>query len=290
VIADRETRAVPAEHIRAALWQAAVHGQSATTVWVWDRSFDDRSDFAGSILERPACAEAVGFVNYDLNRAATEVTALQQARPDAMLLHSTSALVWDVGRHTDCRGKLYAALAFAGLKTGFITERQLEAGRVPDAPVVFIPDVVHLSGSARDTLRKYRGHLIFVGGPSVLSRDEYDRECAPIATTDHIPWQYGKSRARDLWQELWPRLSAWGASPRVELRSEAGEHVWGVGSRSVASPGGLFLNLCNYSKVPTTFRILRGREPVRTRNVLTATADGALMTLQSLETRLLCIK
>ena len=134
VIEDRETRTVPAEHVRAALWQAAVHGQSATTVWVWERSFDSRSDFAGSILERPACAEAVGLVNCDLNRAAEEVTSLQQARFQVLLLQSTSALVWDVGRHTDCRNKLYTALTFAGLKAGFITERQLEAGRVPVAP------------------------------------------------------------------------------------------------------------------------------------------------------------
>ncbi len=34
-------------------------------------------------------------------------------------------------------------------------------------------------------------------------------------------------------------------------------------------------------------RIVRGQEPVHTRNVLTATADGALMTLKPLETRLL---
>ncbi len=290
VIEDRETRAVPAEHVRAALWQAAVHGQSATTVWVWERSFDARSDFAGSILERPACAEAVGLVNCDLNRAAAEVTALQQARPEVLLLQSTSALVWDVGRHTDCRNKLYAALAFAGLKTGFITERQLEAGRVPDAPIVFVPDVVHLSGSARDTLGKYKGRLVLVGGPSVLSRDEYDHASAPIAAADHVPWQYGKTRARDLWQELWPRLSAWGASPGVELRSEAGEHVWGVCWRSVATPGGFILNLCNYRRDPVACRIVRGQQPVHARNVLTATADGALMTLQPLETRLLRIE
>ncbi|HMF35798.1 MAG TPA: hypothetical protein VKF17_04135 [Isosphaeraceae bacterium] len=155
---------------------------------MWERTFDTRSDFAGSILERPVCAEAVGLVNCDLNRAAAEVTALQQAQPEVLLLHSTSALVWDVGRRSDCRNKLYTGLTFAGLKTGFITERLLEAGRVPEAPIVFVPDVVYLSSSARDTLREYQGHPVLVGGPSVLSRDEYDRACAPIAAADHVPW------------------------------------------------------------------------------------------------------
>ena len=114
-----------------------------------------------------------------MNRAAKELTALQQARPEVLLLHGTSSLVWDGARHTDCRNKLYTALAFSGLKTGFITERRLEAGHQPDAPVVFVPDVVHLSDAARDTLRKYKGHLALVGGPEVLTRDEYDRPPHP---------------------------------------------------------------------------------------------------------------
>ena len=79
LIEDRDTRYVPASHVRAGLWQAAVHGQSATAIWVWERTFDPKSDFVGSIMHRPACAEAVGIVNHDLNRAAFEVTALQQA-------------------------------------------------------------------------------------------------------------------------------------------------------------------------------------------------------------------
>ena len=76
---------VPARHIRATLWQAAAHGQSATTSWVWERTFDPKSDFAGSIMHRPACAEAVGVVNYDLNRAALEITAIPQAPPRVLL-------------------------------------------------------------------------------------------------------------------------------------------------------------------------------------------------------------
>ncbi|MGA2662059.1 MAG: beta-galactosidase, partial [Verrucomicrobiota bacterium] len=53
LIEDRDTRYVPAAHVRAALWQAAVHGQSATAIWVWERTFDPKSDFAGSIMHRP---------------------------------------------------------------------------------------------------------------------------------------------------------------------------------------------------------------------------------------------
>ncbi len=117
---------VPPEHVRAALYQQAIHGQSATTIWGWERTFDPRSDFAGSLMHRPACAEATGIVCHDLNRLSEEVTALQTLKPQAVLLHSVTAKVWDGGRFSDCSGKLYTALAFTGLKLGFVTERQLE--------------------------------------------------------------------------------------------------------------------------------------------------------------------
>ncbi|MGC8642545.1 MAG: hypothetical protein ACP5XB_22035, partial [Isosphaeraceae bacterium] len=284
---DRNIRAVPAGHVRAALWQAAVHGQSASTIWVWDRTFDPRSDFSGSILERPLCAEAVGLVNCDLNRAAREMTALQQAKPDVLLLHCTSSLVWEGARHTDCRGKLYEALAFAGLKTGFLTERQLEAGHVPDASVIFVPDAVHLSDAARATLRKFRRHLVLVGGSDVLSRDEYDGKCEPIASADRLPWQYGKTKSRELAHALGPRLVGWGERPRIELRTESGEPVWGICCRSVATAEGLIVNLCNEGKNPTTFRMLRDGKGVAARDVLLGTEVGATLTLQPLQPRLL---
>jgi len=115
IITDRDTRLVPPTHIRAALWQAAVHGQSATTVWVWERTYDPKSDIAASIMHRPACSEAVGIVNCDLNRAAIEITALQQARPNLLVLHSGTAAAWDSGNYSDCLSKLYTTLSFTGL-------------------------------------------------------------------------------------------------------------------------------------------------------------------------------
>ena len=86
-IFDRDQRYIDPMHIRAALWMGAIHGQSATTLWVWERELSNpRSDFAGDIMERASCAEAVGVVGDDLNRAAVEVTAIQNARPDVLIL------------------------------------------------------------------------------------------------------------------------------------------------------------------------------------------------------------
>ncbi|MBI3920103.1 MAG: carbohydrate binding domain-containing protein, partial [Armatimonadetes bacterium] len=48
IITDRDQDYVAPDYIRNVYWQGAVHGQSATTTWVWERAFDPRSDFTGS--------------------------------------------------------------------------------------------------------------------------------------------------------------------------------------------------------------------------------------------------
>jgi beta-galactosidase GanA len=53
LIVDGETRYVPASHIRAALWQAAVYGQSATAIWVWERTFDPKPAVSCTVPRAP---------------------------------------------------------------------------------------------------------------------------------------------------------------------------------------------------------------------------------------------
>ena len=69
-------------------------------------------------------------MGHDLNRAAVEVTALQQAPPQVAILQSPTAAVWDNGAYNDCLNKLYTALSFTGLKIGFAPERGLEGGQL----------------------------------------------------------------------------------------------------------------------------------------------------------------
>jgi hypothetical protein len=108
------------------------------------KPFDAKSDFAGRIMHQPACAESVGHTTLDLRRLAEEVTALQRAKAKVALLHSTAALVYDRNDYSECLDRLYEALSFTGLKIGFVTERQLQAGQVPQAAVLLVPNARHL--------------------------------------------------------------------------------------------------------------------------------------------------
>jgi hypothetical protein len=290
VIEDRITRYVPPSHIRAALWQAAVHGQSATTIWVWQRSFDSKGDTYASIMHRPLCAAEVGLVNYDLNRAALEMTALQQARPDVLLLHSVTALVWDKGEHVNCLDKLYTALSFTGLKPGFVTERQLEDGLVPPASVLFIPGVVHFSDAALATLRKFAGRLVFAGAADLLGRNEYDRPRRMDLRGDKIAFHGDTGSAADLWKQVLASLPGWNLHAQVDLRGTDDQPVWGVEWRSATAPDGLLVNMCNYRNVPVSVTCARKGQTVRARDVLTGQRINGPITLGPLEIRLLRVE
>jgi hypothetical protein len=290
VITDRDTRPVPPAHIRAALWQAAVHGQSATTVWVWERTFDPKSDFSGSIMHRPACAEAVGVLNYDLNRAALEITAIQQAPPQVLLLQSLTASAWDAGRYSECLEKLYTALSFTGLKPGFITERQLEAGIIPSTAVVFVPGITHLSSAALSSLSQYKGRLVFVGDGGLLTHDEYGQPATLKLTGENIPFKPSVTSSRDLRRQIIPRLSTWNVQPDVTLLDASNQPAWGVEWRTANMPAGLIINLCNYDKKPATLTLLRNGQAIAARDVLNETQIKGPLTLAPLEVRLLRVE
>jgi hypothetical protein len=260
VILDRETRHVPAAHVRAALWQGAVHGQSATTIWAWERESDPDSDLAGSIMERPACAEMVGIVSHDLNRLSLEMTQLQKLPPRVVLLQSISAATWDGRAYHDALRRTHTALSFTGLKLGFITERQLEQKTTVDAPVLIIAGVNHLSDAAYEALTRYEGQIIGVGDATLVAKNEFGRQRPKRssrlqeAIDERVPFK-PDSKWPTLWEALLPRLAEVKVAPpvRVLAKGEPQRQVqWlctGYGDH------GLILNLYNSADQAATISV-----------------------------------
>jgi hypothetical protein len=290
VIADREKRAIPPQHIRSALWQAAVHGQSATTVWVWERTFDSQSDFAGSIMHRPACAEAVGRTGLDLLRLAEEVTALQTRPPQVAVLFSTTSLFYDGGDYTDLLGQVYRALAFSGLKIGFVTERQLATGQIPSAPVLFVPGIRHLPRAASEALYRYGGKVVAVGGDDVLSRDEWDEPAAKVRQADgRIACRRGSQDAQQLWRDVLEQLRAWSVTPEIAIRDIDGRPVWGVEWLTAAMGGRRVVNLINFRRDPVTVVLTDNERPCIGDNLFNGATMTNTIVVPSLEPLLLSV-
>jgi hypothetical protein len=226
LIFDRETRYVDPTHIYSGLWMGAIHGQSATTLWVWEREKSNpRGDLAGSMMERPGCAEALGIACHDLNRAAREITAIQKAPADVEILQCNTAAAWDGAKyHGELIGTL-TELSFTGLKIGFITERQLEQGQLPKSKRIYVTNCTHVSDAAVATLRKYQGEIV-MRGKDCFAKNEYDQPRA----ADAIP---AKGQAAEL-------------QPALALSGAAGKLQWQLGTLD----GATIVNVYNASHDP----------------------------------------
>jgi hypothetical protein len=282
---DGDMRPIPAEHFRATMWQGAIHGMGATTTWVWEREKDNpRSALAGNVMERPACAEAMGIVCHDLNRVAPEITAIQKAPPDVCILFSPTSLVWDRQKPDLTLIRTFVALSFTGLKTSFITERHLEVGQLRDTPMIVVPDVTHISAAAFETLKKYKGKVLFIGNDATLSRDEYDDALTGKIDGEHVAFDPLKDKWQTLYEALLPKL----AKPKIAVVDESGKPFWGVQWLSAETPQGTVVNLYNCSHDTKTFRIAPSTKSVDLLTGEPIAADQSI-TMKSMEVKLVRI-
>jgi len=266
IIIDRDIKWVSPDHIYNVYWQGAVHGRSASTTWVWERTYSTDSSFTGSILHRPECVQAVGHCTLDLNRLAPEVTALQNLRPRVALAYAPAGWVWDADYERALQ-EAWCASIFAGHKTGFVYERQLEAladgeplgGYLSEVEVIVLPGLRHLSGGAMRGLERFvaeGGGLIAIG--VAPERDEHDRPRelgVPIAAT------LAQLRDNELMLTLDDALRAMGVAAPTRLLGPDGALVYGVEHLAVPWEGGWLVNLSNYRhEEPVASLAVEGRQ------------------------------
>lgn len=287
IIRDRETRHIPAGHVRTALWQAAIHGQSATTIWVWARTYDPKSDFAGSIMHRPACAEAVGRTGLDLQRLSEEVRALQTLPPQVALLYSTSAMVYDGGEYTDCMRRLYTALSFTGLKLGFVTERQLAYGVGNRPPILLIPNIRHLSAEGFAALKDYPGKVVLVGDDSILYWDSYHNPRKNKLDYERIEFSRDHTEAQDLWKNLLDKLPIWNVAPKACVLDDNRKPVWGVEWLVAEHKGQQVVNLIQHATKPVKVALYVNEEPFNGIDMFTQEDIAGKLELKPLEPKIL---
>ncbi|MBN2309891.1 MAG: beta-galactosidase, partial [Candidatus Hydrogenedentes bacterium] len=181
IIRDREQAYVAPEHIYAAIWQGAIHGQGASTTWAWQRTYDATSDFEGLILHRAGCTAAMSRCALDLMRLSREVAGLQNLRPRVALLYSHAATLW-APDYVKTRTDAYEALNFCGLPIGFITDDQIAAGWLDTAhgsgyDCLIVPGATAAAPAAIDAIRAFAagGGAVVAYGHDNLTRDAYGR-------------------------------------------------------------------------------------------------------------------
>ena len=279
---DRSTYYVPPEHFRTALWQGAIHGQGATTIWVWERTYDKGSDFYGNVMQRPGCAEAVGRTCLDLNRFAEEVTALQNVRAPVAILYSISSIARNP-RYLDAVGRAYSALNFCGAKIDFISEKQLAAGSGKDYRMIVLPDATHLPAATFEALCSLpeTTRLVILG--DAPQKDPYGRDFAAdkvsgiTARAGAFP---ADADSEKMWTRLQFELAFLGALPDILVLGAATENpVWGVEWLPAKVNGRTVVNLINLRDAPVEVQIFSRGDPVSARNLLGLGGDQKVLKL-----------
>jgi hypothetical protein len=291
IIGDGDARYIPESYIRTVYWQEAVHGQGATTTWVWDRG--QSGDLAENILTRANCVRALGRVALDLQRLAPEVHALSRAPAPMAILYAYSSLLPSKAYYDEVRAAFEGAYFTDGV-TDFVTERQIEAGKLAQYKLVVVPRATHAPDTVARALSDYirnGGTVVTVG--QCFTHDQYGRPRKDALAAS------GRGRLVSYPEPLTPRayrealdglLNQAGAVRAVRIEGPHGEPVWGVNVRAVESEGRLLVNLLNLSREPRRVQLVTKAAASHALNLMDGKEISLPFTLSPLEPALLALK
>jgi Beta-galactosidase/Beta-galactosidase trimerisation domain len=291
IIGDGDTRYIPESYIRTVYWQEAVHGQGATTTWVWDRG--QTGDLAENILTRANCVHALGRVALDLQRLAPEVYALSRTPAQMAILYAYSSLLPSKAYYDEVRAAFEGAY-FTDAVTDFVTERQIQAGKLSRYKLVVVPLASHAPDTVVRALNEYirnGGTVMTVG--QCFTRDQYGRPSKDSLSAS------GRGRLVSYPEPLTPRayrdvldhlLDQAGAARVVRIEGPHGEPVWGVNVRAVESNGRMLVNLLNLSREPRRVQLANQPSARRALNLMDGKEIEFPIALSPLEPTLLALK
>lgn len=262
---DRSTNYVKPVHFRSVLWQGAIHGQGATTIWVWERSPNKSGDFYGNVMDRPGCVDSVGRTSLDLMRCADKVTALQRIQAQVAIVYSVASAIGNPD-YISSFNDVYQALLFSGIRVGFISDRQLSEGQGKQFKIIVLPNASRLPAKAVITLQKLQKttKLLVIG-----SRPTMDQLGNPLPQSNAVlSWEAipnGKTpvQLRDM---IRPLLAKRQLLPEVQLiTTKAKLPVWGVEWLTAKFGHKQYINIVNWTTKPVPLNLRRNGKSVKLR-------------------------
>ena len=256
-----------AEHFNSDLWQGAIHGRSAATLWVWAK--DTTGKQKDRLLERPDIVAAVGKTNLDLNRLSNEVTAFQNQKAETAILYSMTAWTYSK-QYMDALDKAYRAAVYSGQKVRFVTEKQIKEGQLKDIKVLLVPDVKNAWETTLTGVDEFiqNGGKTIILGNDAFTNDEHNKPLSadvrdrvmknatviPIETDGK--YTITAPLPQEVRKEIFKAYSDSGTDGVMLIDETTGEPVYDVEWRCAEYNGKLHINMCNYNwKEPKKIRI-----------------------------------
>ena len=275
---DGNTSYIQPELFNTALWQGAVHGQGATTIWVWERAkepgepgYDGTQGFVGNAMDHPACAEAVGTTCLDLNRFGTEVAALQNARSPVAILYSVTSNARD-GDYYGSVHQVYEALNFCGVKVDFISEKQLAEGKGINYRMIVVPKANHVTPEAFAAIKSLGKLVKFALVGNCLQKDPYDKPYPKEDIDSILSSAYivaPNASTEDIWKGFRAQLDIMDKLPKVSVvDATTGEPVWGVEWLPVKVGKRTVINMVNLLSKPVEVKVVSKGKQIQVKNLL----------------------
>ncbi|MEG2381472.1 MAG: beta-galactosidase trimerization domain-containing protein, partial [Oscillospiraceae bacterium] len=172
VIYDGDTAYVPEHAMRVYtdLWQGAIHGRTASTIWVWEKTYSNSGDWRGNILNRPDCVQRVGKANLDMNRLAKEVTAFQNSKAQVGQLYSNASRSYSLSNMSN-QYNAYQNMMYNGQNVEIITEKTIK--KIHDYKMLVLPDLTNVYPETLDEIETYvkNGGKVIIMGENSLKKD-----------------------------------------------------------------------------------------------------------------------
>lgn len=256
---DSDYSPIQAQRVRAVLWQGAVHGKTASTNWVWERTYDPASDFAGSLLHRPDVVADIGRTNHDLNRLAYEVTALQNAKAEVAILYAWPSGLYSQAYYDALYGA-YEALVYSGQQVRFVSEKQIASGGLDPYRLLIVPNATHVQSGTLDEISEFssNGGRVIVIGEDSLSRNGHGQLLSTGVRTglfdraDAVLAAGASAQAiRSALLPVLEDLELTGVM-LVDASAASNEPVYGVHWQSADYNGRTLVNIVNYTEETVT--------------------------------------
>ncbi len=266
---------IPANHARASLWMAHLHGMIGNNAWYWHRRYGPNAFpaihfsrwFHASLSTQPRSAAAYFHTMLELNAFAPAIEALaSEPRRPIRLLVSKPSYVQNQ-KHIDALHRVYEACAFHGLRVGFLTEKALAATGIPDdCELLILPDISHVHVATLDALKaaKTEGLMLLRYGKEAPRFDAYAQPHPTSATAFLTDVDTLKEQAApQLSAAIASRASGLTASLPLRVRIDGRPDAFPVMHRTVKQGGETLTLLVNLSdRVQTLHVSLPGGRPI----------------------------
>lgn len=236
-----------AKHIYTDMWQGAVHGRDGSVIWLWEYTSDQTSSFYGLIHSRPDAIKNVGYANYNMNRLAYELTALQHAEPTVGVIRSKISKTYTPNQSIYM---ISSSCLMAGQKFDSIVDNQIED--IHKYKVIFLPELTHVSERTLSELEKYadNGGKLVCFGKNILSKNEYDKPNDAARVSNILKNAVFYESLTD-WEKAYDIIQSEVKNAglmRVELiDADTGDTVKNIEWQSTEYNGKLLVNICNYN-------------------------------------------